>query len=299
MSKRPKSQENLQRVYIWALPRTLGTALVKCLSYVDGIQIVYEPCVSAYHYGPEADTERKSFVAQYMENAIANQMALENAFDDEKCTYDWIKHELEADYPGKKSLLVKDIVYCLDEKYDVLPAGFRYAFLIRHPYRVLPSWKSIVGRLLPEDIDINYISMKDFHKFNNQPEAYEMQYNLFNYIKENLDPNVVVIDADDLQSNPSSILRQFCQGVGIPYDDSLLKWPGDQDIVKAWKASRINLQGNFLQNEGGFYEAALKSTHFFPARPLPDRSELPKDIQDAADYSMQFYDKMREMCLKP
>ncbi|XP_072051685.1 uncharacterized protein [Amphiura filiformis] len=292
------SNEAIRRVYIWALPRTMGTALVKCLSYIDDIQIVYEPCVSAYNYGPDANIEQKARLAKFIEKASANKMDSENAFDDSTCTYEWVKQQLEADYPGKKILLAKDqannIMY---DKYNMLPSGFRYAFLIRHPYRVWLSFKSMMAKAL--NIDINAVSLVDLLKVTNQPDAFEMQYNLLKYVKENLDPNVVVIDADDLQSNPSSILRQFCQGVGIPYNDGLLKWPSDRDIIKTWKMSRISLQGSFLENEGGFYEVALKSTEFHPANPLPKRSELPKDIQEVADKSMESYDKMREMCLKP
>ncbi|XP_072051783.1 uncharacterized protein [Amphiura filiformis] len=218
------SEDTLQRVYIWSLPRTMGTALVKCLSYIDGIQIVYESATSAYHYGPDAGIAQKATIAKFMEKSMATRVM---------------------------------------------------------------------------DLDINAVSLVDMLKALHQPDQFEMQYNLLKYVKENLDPNVVVIDADDLQSNPSSILRQFCQGVGIPYNDSLLKWAGDRDIIRTWIISRISLQGNYLENEGGFYEVALKSTQFLPSKPLPKRSELPKDIQEVADQSMQSYAKMKEMCLKP
>ncbi|XP_072051781.1 uncharacterized protein [Amphiura filiformis] len=275
----------------------MGTALVKCLSYVDDIQVVYEPCVSAYHYGPDADIAQKAMIAKFMDNASANPVDSENAFYDSTCTYGWVKQQLETDYPGKKILLAKDQAQCLNTKYDMLPSGFRYAFLIRHPYRVWRSWKPVITRIL--NLDINAVSLAEVQKATNQPDWFAMQCNLLKYVKENLDPNVFVIDADDLQSNPSSILSQFCQGVGIQYNASLLKWPSDRDIMKTWKMSRISLQGNYLENEGGFYEVALKSTQFLPPKPLPKRSELPKDIQEVADKSMQFYKQMREMCLKP
>ncbi len=286
----------LHRVYIWSLPRTLGTALMKCLSYIDDVQVIYEPTVSAFYYGPDADLERQQAITMLMKEADENEVESYKAFRDDKCSYEWVKEQLTADYPDKRLLLVKDIVHCLDERYTMLPSGFRYAFLIRHPYRMLCSWKSVMARLL--GIDESYVNMVDMQKYNNQPDLYEMQYNLFNYIKEHLDPNVVVIDADDLQNSPSTILSQFCQAVGIQYTDSLLKWPGDSDVIKDWMMSRLNLQANFLET-GGFYDKALKSTGFASPKPLPERSELPKDVQEAADYSMKFYDKMREMCLKP
>ncbi|XP_072014203.1 uncharacterized protein [Amphiura filiformis] len=251
---------DLTRVFIWCVPRTLGTALTKCLSYIDGIQIFYEPCGAAFHFGPEGRTPHPD-VAKFMDSASSNQQAIfEHAFDDSKCTYGWVRHQLEADYPGKKVLLVKDQAYGLDEKYNTIPPGFRHAFLIH---------------------------------------GYKMQFELLEYVQKHLDPNPVVIDADDLQSNPSSILRQFCQAVGMTYSDSLMEWPADRSIMKTWKGSRILLQGNMLENEGGFYENAMKSSRFLPATATPKRSELSQDLQEAADYAMPYYVKMYQMCLKP
>ncbi|XP_072051969.1 uncharacterized protein [Amphiura filiformis] len=173
-----------------------------------------------------------------------------------------------ADYPGKNVLLVKDQAYGLDAKYDTIPPGFRHAFLIRHPYKVLPSWK-------------------------------RMQFELLEYVQKNLDPNPVIIDADDLQSNPSSILRQFCQAVGIPYSDSLIEWPADRNIMKTWKGSRVLLQGNMLENGGGYYENAMKSSRFLPVTATPKRSDLSQDLQEAADNYMPYYEKMYQMRFKP
>ncbi len=294
-----QSDDRLQRVFIWSLPRTMGTALVKCLSYIDDIQVFYEPCVTAYHFGPDADEKRRAVIAKFVEFASANRMELEHAFDHNICSYKWIKQELESeDYPGKKILLAKDQAYCLDERYDMLPTGFRYAFLIRHPYRVLPSWKRMLTQIL--NLDINAVSMQDLQKNSKQEQkAFQLQYELLSYVKNNRDPNVIVIDADDLQNNSSSILQQFCDGLGLPYSDSLLKWPNDPYVMKSWKVARVSAQGNFLENEGGFYAVALKSTQFQPAKPLPERRELSEDLQKAADEAMPFYEKMKEMCLKP
>ncbi|XP_072043175.1 uncharacterized protein [Amphiura filiformis] len=126
-----------------------------------------------------------------------------------------------------------------------------------------------------------------------------MQLKLLKYVQEHLDPNPVILDADDLQNNPSSILSQFCQTVGIPYSDSLLEWPADGDIMKTWISSRIVLQGSLLENEGGYFNKAMNSSRFLPVTATPKRSELSQDIQEAADYSMPFYEKMYQMRLKP
>ncbi len=276
----------------------MGTALVKCLSYIDDIQVFYEPFVTAYHFGPDEKAKPRAGVVNFIELASAYQMELEHAFDHDICSSEWVKQELESvDYPGKKILLAKDHAYCLNERYDMLPTGFRYAFLIRHPYRVLPSWKIMLARIM--NIDINAVSMQDMQKESKERKAFKLQYELLNYVKNNLDPNVIVIDADDMQNHPSSILQQFCDGLGLPYSDSLLKWPADSHVMKSWKVARVSAQGNCLEKEGGYFAIALNSTQFHPAKPLPQRSELSEDLQKAADDAMPYYEKMKKMCLKP
>ena len=267
---------------------------MKCMSFADGVQIFNEPFVSAYHYGSECKHQPPE-LAKFRDIALANHMELENAFDDSKCTYDWVKQQLEAEYPGKKILLCKDQAYCLDARYDMIPSGLRHAFIIRHPHKVLPSWK----RLMTTVLNCDYDTTTWTQLWENRADGFEMQFNLLNHVKENLDPNAIVFDADDLQSNPASILRQFCQGVGIPYTDSLLQWPGSRDIMKTWKASRVSIQGNFLDNQGGFFENALKSERFLPPTAVPELNELPPDLQQVAEYALPFYEQMREMRLRP
>ena len=287
----------LLRVYVWCLPRTLGTAFIKCMSFVDDVQIFNEPFVSAYHFGPEgkaANPEQTKFI----ESAAANQTEFENAFNDSECTYGWVKRELQAEYPDKKILLVKDQAYCLDAKYEMIPSGFRHVFLIRHPCKVLPSWKRMLAKLFKLDNDV--VTWTELLNAGSIPSnSYEMQFELLKYVKESLDPNAIVLDADDLQSNPASILRQFCEGVGIPFTESFLEWPAGRDIMKTWKAGRIPLQGNLLADEGGFYEDALKSRNFLPLKPTPNLSDISHDLQGAIKSSMKFYEQMREIRLRP
>ena len=137
--------------------------------------------------------EIQSFIA----NSSANDLQLENAFDDNICTFAWVKQELEADYPGKKVLLVKDQAFCLNNRYELIPSGFRHAFLIRHPYRVLPSWKHVVAKAIQKG-DSDNITWSELTKYNIFENLYLNQYNLLKYIKDNVDPNTIVLDADDL-----------------------------------------------------------------------------------------------------
>ena len=86
---------------------------------------------------------------------------------------------------------------------------------------------------------------------------------------------------------------------GIPFKVDLLNWEGSDSILKTWIAPEGLVQGNQLENEGGFYDDALKSTCFNPPREIPSRVALLKDELHMADHSMPFYTKMYEQRIRP
>ncbi|XP_072047152.1 uncharacterized protein [Amphiura filiformis] len=124
------------------------------------------------------------------------------------------------------------------------------------------------------------------------------QLELYQYIKANVDPSPIILDADDLLSNPKSEVEQYCSGVGIPFSDSLLEWPSSIDVIKKWKVARRTLHANMLQT-GGFFDAALHSSRFNPPKEMPSVTELPEDVIPCVEASMPCYQQMYEMRLKP
>ncbi len=119
------------------------------------------------------------------------------------------------------------------------------------------------------------------------------------YLQERgIEPNPIIIDADDLLTNPASILRQYCELLGVPFNESMLEWPSGIEILKSWKGARELLLGNFHES-GGYYDMAMKSTRFNLPREMPKREDLSDDILKCVDHSMPYYEKMYDMRLKP
>ena len=128
--------------------------------------------------------------------------------------------------------------------------------------------------------------------------GFEEHYDLYQHlISQGIKP--LVIDADDLQRHPESIMSQYCSAVGIPFTKELLKWPSGDDILKTWMAPDGLVQGNKLGDEGGFYDNALRSTCFAPPREAPSRESLREDVRYMADVSMPFYEKMYSNRIQP
>ena len=121
---------------------------------------------------------------------------------------------------------------------------------------------------------------------------------LIAYLKENgIEEDPIIIDADDLQNHPKSVLRKYCEAVGIPYSDSLLQWEAGEEIVrKNWLSSKTLLQGN---KTASYYEAAFASSCFEPAKDPPSDDDLPPDVVVLAKNAEPFYKELYERRLKP
>ncbi|XP_072018881.1 uncharacterized protein [Amphiura filiformis] len=292
------------RVMLWCVPRTISTVLTKCMSFVKSSQIVVEPFNSAYHFGPEKIQSPAALAARWEAFDKLQQQRLQNVkieglahvFEDDQCTYAWVKGQLEAEYRGKSLIFCKDHAYGLQGKYEMIPKGYKHTFLIRHPYKVFISWRKLL------------YAHPIFPQFGlcNAPECmfpskygFMEQFELYQYIKANVDPSPIILDADDLLSNPKSVVEQYCSGVGIPFSDSLLEWPSSIDVIKKWKAARSLLHINMLQQTGGFLDAALHSSRFNPPKEMPSVTELPEDVIPCVEASMPCYQQMYEMRLKP
>ena len=296
-----------KRVLLWGLPRSLTTVLEKCISYVDDIQVINEAFAAAMATGPERDTQDIPGLNDFVENASAVAAEDKDQFhcwDDSVCTYQWVKETLEADYPGKNIIFCKDIVSSIYERMDMIPHGFRHTFIIRNPTKSFLSLRKLfLQTFLPPSIPPEKFQLDQFMNMRaqqlkkEQKNPFQMITELVAYLKEHGEAHPVIVDADDLQNHPASILRQYCEAVEIPYSDSLLQWEAGDDIVKKnWYVSKTLQHGNKL---GNYYGAAFSSTKFLPATPPPPSTDLPQDVINLSAEAEPFYRQLYEMRLRP
>ena len=294
------------RVMLWSNPRTLSTVFLKCMSFIDGSQAINEPYACARVAGPDrpksddqaAAAAMEEFVESFKAQLATVKLDLPKAFDEANCTYQFVKDTLEAEYPGRSLVFCKDQAFGIHERFNMLPKGYRHTFLIRNPYKIYSSWGKVILNMMPQEV-------RSFVKINELPEVMMPSkfglgelYDLLEYVKENIDPNPVIIDADDLQNNPESILRQYCEAVGIPYKESMLRWEAGDRITSDWIAADSFLRGNKLDT-GGYYDKALDSTCFTGSGSPPARKDLTEDVLHCIDTVMPAYEKMYEMRLRP
>ncbi|XP_072046711.1 uncharacterized protein [Amphiura filiformis] len=298
------------RVMLWAPPQSLSTSFQKCLSFVDDIQIINEPyqCAAANNPDPVITCTPDSMqevVQEGYKNPLGafisgvESVQLEEdlekvVWDNKLCTPSWVKNLLEGEFPGKKVVFAKDIICGIRDQYHMIPEGYRHTFLIRNPTKLTLSQRRISKKLfpLPED-EFSLLKIPLIFR-----DWYEPMLDFIQYLKDkNIEKNPIIIDADDLQDYPQSIVRQYCEALGIPYSDRLLRWPAGNGCVKnTWLVSKLALQGNEII---GFYKSALASTKFEPSKPVPPANEIPSDVFEVVKHEEGCYQKLYEMRIMP
>ena len=213
--------------------------------------------------------------------------------------YPSIKRKLET--VTSQHVLVKDIALGSVEEIRHLPDDYRHSFLIRHPLRTASSYRKAMIRNLRKrgqwkEEEEEEEDLYDFEEH----EAYfsdrcfgKDQYDIWKYVRENIDENPVVIDGDDLLAEPAKVVSAYCQAVGLPHDEKLLKWDNSFEAVKAWKCPAHDLP---IMNQ--FFETAMGSSEFKPANPMPRRDQLTPDVIRCADQVMKYYEEMYESRMK-
>ena len=295
------------RILLWAVPRSLSTAFEKCIGSMPTVQIINEPYAFAYYFGPEGKVAENPAGTDIGKATLAMMKAGAKAvgpdvkpgwFHESVCTYQWVKDTLEAPYPGKSIVFSKDMAYAVIDKLHMLPRGFRHTFIIRHPHKVFPSYKALSQTA--------FAMKEDGFRLQDLPEPfcpkryfYAEMYDLVTYMKRNGEPNPIIVDADDLQAFPASVMSQYCAAVGIQFNESMLIWPGERDLLDDWVINSTFVALSKVAQRGGFYETAFSSTRFMAPTKIPSRSALSDDILELVDASMPFYEKLREMRIKP
>ena len=293
--------DNLNRVFLWCVPRTVSTALTKCLSFVEGLQVVNEPYESAFRSGPESKTiNLDNPLIKRMGELIDHDTPCDEeirGFDESVCTYSFIRDDLlEASDKEIKIIFCKDMAYYLDANYHMLPKGFKYSFLIRHPAKVVLSCKQLIQKVFgesytPEMVDLRKVPDCIFPVGCGFKELYD----LVEYVEKNLDQEAVIIDSDDLLSDPPGILSAYCLKMGIPYKPELLSWEAGGAVSEKWIVSKAMVIAN---RSIGYFDKAFQSTGFQSLEPTPAIQSLPADVQACVRASMGYYEKLHEKRIK-
>ena len=138
-------------------------------------------------------------------------------------------------------------------------AGFRHAFLVRSPERMIAS----------------YLKKREAARF--EDFGLEKQAEFFDREADRLGAAPPVIDASDVLSDPEGVLSKLCDALGIAWEPAMLSWaPGRRETDGAWAEH--------------WYNAVEKSTGF--GEPESEPVELSPDDQHLADRIRPYYARL-------
>eukprot|EP00057_Strongylocentrotus_purpuratus_P003960 XP_003727732.2 PREDICTED: uncharacterized protein LOC100890490 [Strongylocentrotus purpuratus] len=178
-----------------------------------------------------------------------------------------------------------------------IPTGFKHVFFIRDPYRVFSSFRKAmydhqvsVGLRKGDAIDEKAFDLEKDNAIVPSSELFIDIHDVWKYVRDNVDPNPIVINSDDLLANPAEMLSKFCHLTGLPYSDSLLQWDASPDITKTWEVASDEV----LEKAVPFYGTALYSSKFQPPKPPVCKDRVAPDVRKLSEASMPYFEEMNK-----
>jgi hypothetical protein len=185
-------------VALWAVPRSVSTALERVFVERGDFKVFHEPFSASYYYSPERRSDR--FAATQPKEEYEHGKVLAR-----------IREERE------KPVFFKDMAYHVAGFMSrEFVSGFTNTFITRDPAPVIAS----LYKFWPD--------------FTFEETGYEQQHRLFELAVENgEDP--AVMDAADLTRDPEGTIRAYCENLGVRFVPEALSWePGEVPGWQMW-----------------------------------------------------------------
>ncbi len=254
-----------KRIFLWTAPRCVSTAFEFSIRTLPNAKVFHEVYNAPYYAENPIDMEEINTSAHISTYAEAEKRLLDT-------------------YPGKDIVFAKSLAYTLTGHFDTLLKDgmneFIHTFLIRDPAKAVAS--SFRNMSSPEawskvrqNGDLGFYQLRD----------------LYNFVKEKICPNPVVVDADDLLENPEGMLRAYCKELGIEYKEGMTQWESGSMRTK-----------EFIQQKGGnvesikWQENALQSSGLSKSVARSDVKEevagFPDEVKQCIEEFRVIYDEL-------
>jgi hypothetical protein len=198
----------VKRIAMWAVPRSMATALLRAWQNRSDTVVWDEPLLPAYvnHYGYDLGFTREDLQGTELETDYHTLVAQLTGPLPPGKTVSYQKHQphnLAVEIIGRQWL-----------------QALENCFLIRRPREMLLS----LQQLAPG--------------FTLEQTGWPQLGQLFEHCRETNARIPPVIDARDLQDAPRHTLTLLCEAVGVPFCEAMLQWPA-QDVQALPENERI------------------------------------------------------------
>lgn len=262
-----------KHVFLWTAIRSCSSAFERSILTLPRTRLMSEPFSASFYLGPQRLSCR-----------------YESKEADPKASYENVAREIlnQANEDNIDLLFVKDIACYMKGRLGFLKEVFqdaKHSFLIRNPKKAIPSQYRVSENAEIQDSGWNY--------FDPQEAGFQELFEMYSFVKDNLDANPVVVDADDLLESPKQIMKEYCDRVGIKYEEHMTTWkPGE--IIQAWQDSWVEAWRREAKMSSGF----IKSDKAGTTSSSKPEIEYPSDVVKAMEDSQAYYDKMFSVRLR-
>jgi hypothetical protein len=234
------------RIAMWSGPRNLSTAMMRSFGSRSDTYVTDEPFYGCFLTDTGLDHPMREDVIASMD-----------------CDWRSVMDALRGDPPDGSPIWYQKHMWHMmvgPIGYEDF-AGFRHAFLIREPERMIAS----------------YLKKREAARF--EDFGLLKQAEFFEREAEGLGQAPPVIDANDVLSDPEGVLSKLCDALRIEWDPAMLQWePGRRDTDGVWAAH--------------WYNAVEKSTGF--GEPDTGTVDLSPEDRRLAERMRPYYERLAE-----
>ncbi|KAG5244873.1 branched-chain-amino-acid aminotransferase protein [Salix suchowensis] len=237
-----QGEGEVEVIHSWSAPRSLSTSLMYSFAQRDDMEVLDEPLYATFLKAFDVERPYREELLSKMESD-GDKVVKEIIFAPGEKKYRFCKHMSKQRLPGLPS--------------DLIKKG-KHFILIRNPLDILPSFGKVVP---PSFLDLGLAEL----------------VSIYNDLCQ-LGKRPPVIDATDLVQNPEATLHSLCEDLGIPFQDSMLRWEAGPKLIDGIWAP-------------WWYKSVHKSTGFSSTRKYPE--PFPHSHYDLLEQSLPLYNWLR------
>jgi len=211
--------KNSKVIAMWSGPRNISTAMMRSFGNRNDTAVSDEPLYANFLVRTGINHPMRDEVIESMDSDWSSLIDfLSGTIPGEKEI--WYQKHMTHHYPDGSSMDWIDT--------------FNNCFLIRNPARVINSYLKIY--------DIEHSDILGFRQ----------QKEIFDYISFKSNSTPLVIDSDDIVSDPQKFLSLICKYLDIPFSSKMLSWPlGPREYDGVWTKhwyKNVNKSDSFISN---------------------------------------------------
>ena len=259
------SERSNKLVFLWTCPRSCSSVFERSIATLSGTRVpITEPFSKAFYFGPQRGGSRNFRLCEIDPNGSYEQVA--KAVVDEVNTG-----------KGNEVIFVKDMAYTMKGRFYILEEWFsdaKHSFLIRDPKKaILSHYRILQNQEVRAD---GYVALEP------NENGFRQLHEMYQFVKEKLDSNPVIVDADDLLDSPKQIMKAYCERVGMKYKDHMTSWKAGE-LPQHWKGRQFSLM---------WRDAAINSSGFIKTSNVQDGVTQPAVVINAIEENQPFYEKL-------